>query len=231
MSPARDSMATPCGARTHSDLVGDSSLQHRGEAGTARRGGRDGDSWRAFSSPSLAPHVPQVAARVRPDGGRLHRRVEHGATLAGDPEQRRAHHHLLPVGREERPALGVGHAEAAGRALQPVPACRKDAKQESRTEPEKRESGVWSRPGPGWDPPRNICEATAPSSSRTLSEKFMEDSMVMGWPLRERMLDAMRASRTMAWPLSCRPPATTRSLPIPSCNRELKHDRHMREHR
>jgi hypothetical protein len=69
-----------------------------------------------------------------------------------------------------------------------------------------------------YDSPRNNLFMIRPFSSLVLIVKLRLDSTVIGCPLLERIVDASRASSTMAWPLSCMPPVTIRSCPMPSCN-------------
>lgn len=73
-----------------------------------------------------------------------------------------------------------------------------------------------------YDSPKNILLTIRPSSSLVLIVKLRLDSTVIGCPLLERIVDARRASSTMAWPLSCMPPVTIRSCPMPSCNTPYK---------
>jgi hypothetical protein len=69
-----------------------------------------------------------------------------------------------------------------------------------------------------YDSPRNILLTIRPSSSLVLIVKLWLDSTVIGCPLLERIVEASRASSTIAWPLSWMPPVTIRSCPMPSCN-------------
>lgn len=59
-----------------------------------------------------------------------------------------------------------------------------------------------ARSRPSWD----LAEAV----------KLLHDSSTKFLPLRDRRLEATRASNTAAWPLSSIPPGTTFSEPIPS---------------
>ena len=68
------------------------------------------------------------------------------------------------------------------------------------------------------DSPRNILLTIRPPSSLVLIVKLRLDSTVIGCPFLERIADARRASSTMACPLSCMPPVTIRSCPMPSCS-------------
>ena len=65
--------------------------------------------------------------------------------------------------------------------------------------------------------PRNILLTIRPPWSLVLIVKLRLDSTVIGCPFLERIVEASRASNTIACPLSCVPPVTIRSCPIPSC--------------
>lgn len=59
--------------------------------------------------------------------------------------------------------------------------------------------------------PKKSLLCTKPSVSRVETVKFLDDSIEIGCPRRDFILDANRESNTRACPSNCSPPGTMRS--------------------